>query len=237
MTLFHEGIESEELVDRITSLPRGEWVAQLPDTGFMTDIPELVTLLPVDIPAGHTASNNPVTEETVSPYGILYSDAADEMSRRTRDDYCLLPGSNTKPSAQQVSNAQAEPSGPSVTPDGLPHSTGKSDSGGDSGATNNLGTSLGGGRSPTAKRDEKGPASKSRADGDEDDGGPHPRPVPTDDLVDDLDATKSSTTRATRLPADSAGTKPDSEPVPNQQKADSGAKVNLPMVVPMPIQK
>ncbi|MDS0261977.1 hypothetical protein NDI56_21450 [Haloarcula sp. S1CR25-12] len=228
MTLFHEGIESEELVDRITSLPRGEWVAQLPDTGFMTDIPELVTLLPVDIPAGHTASGDPVTTETVSPYGILYSDAADEMSRRTRDDYCLLPGSNTKPSAQQVSNAKAEPSGPSVTPDGLPQSPATSGSSGDSGATNNLGTSLGGGRSPTAKRNEKGSASKPREDGDEDDGGTHPRPVPTDDLVDDLDATKSSTTRATRPPADSAGTKPDSEPVPNQQKADSGGKGESP---------
>jgi hypothetical protein len=103
MTLFHEGIEDEELVDRITSLPRGEWVAQLPDTGFMTDIPELVTLLPVDIPGGHSDSDDPVTDETVSPYGELFEDLNAKKTRQTRDDYCLVPGSNTDASAEQLS--------------------------------------------------------------------------------------------------------------------------------------
>ncbi|WP_251344549.1 ATP-binding protein [Haloplanus halophilus] len=103
MTLFHEGIEDEELVDRITSLPRGEWVAQLPDTGFMTDIPELVTLLPVGIPAGHSDSDEPVSADSVSPYGDTFSQIDAKKTRQTRDDYCLQPGSNTDASAEQLS--------------------------------------------------------------------------------------------------------------------------------------
>lgn len=103
MTLFHEGIEDEELVDRITSLPRGEWVAQLPDTGFMTDIPELVTLLPVGIPAGHSSSDDPVRDDSVSPYGDSFSEVDAKKTRQTRDDYCLQPGSNTNASAEQLS--------------------------------------------------------------------------------------------------------------------------------------
>jgi len=103
MTLFHEGIEDEELVNRITSLPRGEWVAQLPDTGFMTDIPELVTLLPVGIPAGHSDSDEPVSEDSVSPYGDTFGEIDAKKTRQTRDDYCLLPGSNTDASAEQLS--------------------------------------------------------------------------------------------------------------------------------------
>ncbi|WP_436932028.1 ATP-binding protein [Halosimplex halobium] len=106
MTLFHEGLEDEELVDRITSLPRGEWVAQLPDTGFMTDIPELVTLLPVDIPEGHSDSEDPVMDDFVSPHGVLFSDIEAEMVRVARDDYCLIPGSNTEGSPEQYYQAQ-----------------------------------------------------------------------------------------------------------------------------------
>ena len=103
MTLFHEGIEDEELVDRITSLPRGEWVAQLPDTGFMTDIPEIVTMLPVDIPDGHSDSDNPVINKTVSTQGHVFSDINAEITRTTRRDHCLLPGSNTDASDEQLS--------------------------------------------------------------------------------------------------------------------------------------
>lgn len=103
MTLFHEGIEDEELVERITSLPRGEWVAQLPDTGFMTDIPEVVTLLPVDIPDGHSDSDEPVIDKTVSMQGHVFSDINAEITRTTRRDHCLLPGSNTDASDEQLS--------------------------------------------------------------------------------------------------------------------------------------
>jgi hypothetical protein len=103
MTLFHEGIEDEELVDRITSFPRGKWIAQLPDTGFMTDIPEIVTMKPVDIPEGHSKSDDPVFDKTVSKQGYVFSEIKAEITRATRRDYCLLPGSNTGASGEQLS--------------------------------------------------------------------------------------------------------------------------------------
>jgi len=103
MTLFHEGIENEELVDRITSFPRGKWIAQLPDTGFMTDIPEIVTMKPVDIPEGHSKSDHPVFDKTVSKQGYVFSEIKTEITRATRRDYCLLPGSNTGASGEQLS--------------------------------------------------------------------------------------------------------------------------------------
>jgi DNA helicase HerA-like ATPase len=102
MTLFHEGIENEELVERITSLPRGEWVAQLPDTGFMTDVPELVTLLPVGIPDGHSDSDEPLTDDTVSIQGYTFAELKAEVARVTGREHCLLPGSNTEPSGEQL---------------------------------------------------------------------------------------------------------------------------------------
>jgi len=116
MTLFHEGIDDEELVDRITSLPRGEWVAQLPDTGFMTDVPELVTLLPVGIPAGHWDSDDPVSGDSLSPYGDFFGEIDAKKTRQTRDDYCLVPGSNTDASAEQLSASHLESGGDSTDP-------------------------------------------------------------------------------------------------------------------------
>jgi len=103
MTLFHEGIENEELVERITSLPRGEWVAQLPDTGFMTDVPEIVTLLPVGIPDGHSDSEDPLTDDRMSEQGRTFGELKAEVARVTRREHCLLPGSNTDPSGEQLS--------------------------------------------------------------------------------------------------------------------------------------
>jgi hypothetical protein len=102
MTLFHEGIEDEELVDRITSFPRGKWIAQLPDTGFMTDIPEIVTMKPVDIPEGHSES---VTLYSIRPFRsrVCLQRYQAEITRVTRRDYCLLPGSNTGASGEQLS--------------------------------------------------------------------------------------------------------------------------------------
>ena len=107
-TLFHEGLDAEGLANRIASLPRGEWLAQLPDTGFMTDTPELVTLKPLPIPPGHSDSEDPVDAGTHradpanpdSP-GQTYQEADHIQWSRTRFTYCLLPGVNCPPDAAQ----------------------------------------------------------------------------------------------------------------------------------------
>jgi len=46
-SLFHEDLDSDEIKDRIAGLRRGEWVVQLPSTGFHEQKPEILT------PHGH----------------------------------------------------------------------------------------------------------------------------------------------------------------------------------------
>ena len=101
-TLFHEELDAIELSNRIASLPRGEWLAQLPDTGFMTDTPELVTLKPLPIPSGHSDGEEPVDAGTYSPdAGMTYQEADELQWSRTRFSYCLVPGVNSPPDAAQ----------------------------------------------------------------------------------------------------------------------------------------
>ena len=52
-SLFHEDLDSDEIKDRIAGLRRGEWVVQLPSTGFHEQKPEILTLKPLPIPPGH----------------------------------------------------------------------------------------------------------------------------------------------------------------------------------------
>ena len=101
-TLFHEELDAVALSNRIASLPRGEWLAQLPDTGFMTDTPELVTLKPLPIPAGHSDGEDPVDAGTYGPSAKMTYQEADELQwSRTRFSYCLIPGVNSPPDAAQ----------------------------------------------------------------------------------------------------------------------------------------
>ncbi len=102
VTLFHEELDADDLADRIASLPRGEWLAQLPDTGFMTDTPELVTLQPLGIPPGHSESDAPVDNSTRSTdTGLSYLHVDQQQRSFTRRRYCLVPGINSPPSAAQ----------------------------------------------------------------------------------------------------------------------------------------
>ena len=107
-TLFHEELDAEALINRIASLPRGEWLAQLPDTGFMTDTPELVTLKPLPIPAGHSDSDDPVDAGTYragggdsDDPGQTFQEADHLQWSRTRFTYCLIPGVNSPADAAQ----------------------------------------------------------------------------------------------------------------------------------------
>ena len=107
-TLFHEDLDAEQLANRIASLPRGEWLAQLPDTGFMTDTPELVTLKPLPIPPGHSDSDDPVDAGTYRPGSGAGDDSGETFQEadllqwsRTRFTYCLIPGVNAPSDAAQ----------------------------------------------------------------------------------------------------------------------------------------
>ena len=125
-TLFHEELDAIALSNRIASLPRGEWLAQLPDTGFMTDTPELVTLKPLPVPDGHSDGDESVDAGTYSPTAEMTFQEADELQwSRTRFTHCLVPGVNSPPDAAQraarygtgpLNSAATER--PSIPPDG-----------------------------------------------------------------------------------------------------------------------
>ncbi|MCD2200907.1 ATP-binding protein [Halobacterium sp. KA-4] len=76
-SLFHEDLDTEEIKDRIAGLRRGEWVVQLPSTGFHKQKPEILTLKPLPIPPGHSEGPFNVTAKS------------DLIRERSRDRHCL----------------------------------------------------------------------------------------------------------------------------------------------------
>lgn len=60
--MAHEDMEPEEFKNRFKSLPRGEWIAQLPSPEFKETGPEPFSLDPMPIPAGHAESKTPLTQ-------------------------------------------------------------------------------------------------------------------------------------------------------------------------------
>jgi hypothetical protein len=136
-TLFHEELDAEALINRIASLPRGEWLAQLPDTGFMTDTPELVTLKPLPIPLGHSDSDDPVDagtyrsgDEGGDESGQTFQEADHLQWSRTRFTYCLIPGVNSPADAAQ--RASRWGSGATNSGEGDAEAAGRANMAGDS---------------------------------------------------------------------------------------------------------
>lgn len=76
-SLFHEDLDSDEIKDRIAGLRRGEWVVQLPSTGFHEQKPEILTLKPLPIPPGH--------EE--GPFQVRSQ--SEMVRRRSRTRHCV----------------------------------------------------------------------------------------------------------------------------------------------------
>jgi len=81
-SLFHEDLDTEEIKDRIAGLRQGEWVVQLPSTGFDKQKPEILTLKPLPIPPGHNAGPFEVTSK------------ADAIRERSRRLHCVGKGDN-----------------------------------------------------------------------------------------------------------------------------------------------
>jgi len=82
-SLFHEDLDADEIKDRIAGLRQGEWVVQLPSTGFNKQKPEILTLKPMPIPPGHNAG----------PFDV--SSKAELVRERTRELHCVTQDSDT----------------------------------------------------------------------------------------------------------------------------------------------
>ncbi|QOS13389.1 uncharacterized protein HfgLR_20745 (plasmid) [Haloferax gibbonsii] len=60
--MAHEGLDPDEFSNRIRSLPRGEWIANLPSPKFGETGPYPFSIKPLPIPAGHPESDYPLTQ-------------------------------------------------------------------------------------------------------------------------------------------------------------------------------
>ncbi|WP_424016125.1 ATP-binding protein (plasmid) [Halorientalis pallida] len=78
-SLFHGGLDSDEVRDYIQGLPEGQFIAQLPPTGFQEQQPEIMTLEPLPLPPGHAE-----TDSAIRPM-------ADATRAKTRQKYCISP--------------------------------------------------------------------------------------------------------------------------------------------------
>ncbi|MDB9234943.1 ATP-binding protein [Halorubrum ezzemoulense] len=76
-SLFHEDLDNDEIKDRIAGLRRGEWLVQLPSTGFHKQKPEVLTLRPLPLPPGHNAG----------PFKV--NSLEDRVRARSRDRHCV----------------------------------------------------------------------------------------------------------------------------------------------------
>lgn len=105
--MAHEQMDPAAFANRIRSLPRGEWIAQLPSPTFGETGPEPFSLKPLPIPAGHPESSEPlddaeerafedalgrVQESTAEEYGV--PEREELPTERTPDAVCELIGAS-----------------------------------------------------------------------------------------------------------------------------------------------
>lgn len=82
--MAHEGMDVTDFGNRISSLPRGEWIAQLPSPNFMQTGPEPFSLQPLPIPAGHPESKHILTEEAEQRFDHFLDN---QVHRRTQEEF------------------------------------------------------------------------------------------------------------------------------------------------------
>ena len=79
--MAHEDMDTAEFANRIRSLPRGEWIANLPSPRFGETGPYPFSLDPLSIPAGHPESEQPFTDREEARFNEALTairDRADE---------------------------------------------------------------------------------------------------------------------------------------------------------------
>jgi len=81
--MAHEEMDPTEFANRIRSLPRGEWIAQLPSPRFGETGPDPFSVEPLPIPDGHPESANPLDAEQEA----AFQDALDRVHERTAEQY------------------------------------------------------------------------------------------------------------------------------------------------------
>ncbi|OIB57331.1 helicase HerA domain-containing protein [Natrialba sp. SSL1] len=78
--MAHEEMDPTEFANRIRSLPRGEWIAQLPSPTFGETGPYPFSVKPLPIPTGHPESKSPLTDSEEDRFDELLSTIHEQTS-------------------------------------------------------------------------------------------------------------------------------------------------------------
>jgi hypothetical protein len=81
-----------EFRNRISSLPRGEWIAQLPSPQFGETGPDPFSIEPLPIPPGHPDSDQPLTEGEEDQF----QNALETVHEHTREEYGVAGGTTVE---------------------------------------------------------------------------------------------------------------------------------------------
>nr|WP_256943905.1 type IV secretory system conjugative DNA transfer family protein [Halobacterium hubeiense] len=90
--LSHEAMDPVEFKNRISSLPRGEWIAQLPSPEFGETGPDPFSIEPLPIPPGHPDSEQPLTGTQEE----RFQDALEAVHEHTREEYGVAGGTTVE---------------------------------------------------------------------------------------------------------------------------------------------
>jgi len=86
--LAHEAMDPVEFKNRISSLPRGEWIAQLPSPQFGETGPDPFSIEPLPLQPGHPDSDRPLTPGEED----RFQDALETVHEHTREEYGVAGG-------------------------------------------------------------------------------------------------------------------------------------------------
>jgi len=100
--MAHEEMDPEDFANRVGSLPRGEWIANLPSPTFGETGPYPFSVKPLPIPAGHPESEFPLSDQEEE----RFQESLSAMHQRIRDEYCVPEEEN--PSAERLPEAIQE---------------------------------------------------------------------------------------------------------------------------------
>ncbi|WP_276275379.1 hypothetical protein [Haladaptatus sp. QDMS2] len=97
-SMAHENLSTSEFRNRISRLPDGEWIAQLPSPRFGETGPAPFSLASLPIPEGHPESEAPLSGDDRH---LFEEQQIPRVMRRTQDE-CSLPGRTSRFAREEV---------------------------------------------------------------------------------------------------------------------------------------
>ncbi|MFC5973936.1 hypothetical protein ACFPYI_21650 [Halomarina salina] len=156
-SMAHENLSTSEFRNRITRLPDGEWIAQLPSPRFGETGPAPFSLASLPIPEGHPESDAPLSGDDRH---LFEEQQIPRVMRRTQDE-CSLPGRTSQFTREEVretldevgddTDTEVAPSSGSTAPAGAADGGNPSDTPffGANGESDDTGVSAKGGKEST----------------------------------------------------------------------------------------